>query len=59
MSPNPEETADLVTFTEEILNEEFYFFCEVSVASVKRILSKYHTKHLLFRTYINTEFQKN
>ena len=26
MSPNPEETADLVTFTEEIFNEEFYFF---------------------------------
>ena len=26
MSPNPEETADLVTFTEEILNEELYFF---------------------------------
>ena len=25
MWPNPQETADLVTFTEEILNENFIF----------------------------------
>ena len=30
MSPNPQETADLVTFTEEILNGKLRFFCAVS-----------------------------
>ena len=35
-----------------------FIFWEVSVASVKRISGKYHTQHLLFRTYINTEFWK-
>ena len=27
MCPNPQETADLVTLTEEILNKELYFLC--------------------------------
>ena len=27
MCPNPQETADLVTFTEEILNGKLYFLC--------------------------------
>ena len=27
--PNPQETADLVTFTEEILNRKFHFLCSV------------------------------
>ena len=27
MWPNPQETADLVTFTEEILNGKFYYLC--------------------------------
>ena len=27
MWPNPQETADLVTFTEEILNEKLHFVC--------------------------------
>ena len=27
MCPNPQETVDLVTFTEEILNKELYFLC--------------------------------
>ena len=29
MSPNPEETADLVTFTEEILNRKPHFLCSI------------------------------
>ena len=29
MWPNPQETADLVTFTEEILNEKLHFLCNV------------------------------
>ena len=28
--PNPEETADLVTFTEEIRNGKLHFLCSVS-----------------------------
>ena len=27
MQPNPQETADLVTFTEEILNGKLHFLC--------------------------------
>ena len=30
MWPNPQETPDLVTFTEEILNEKLHFFCAVN-----------------------------
>ena len=29
MWPNPQETANLVTFTEEILNGKFHFLCSV------------------------------
>ena len=29
MRPNPQETADLVTFTEEVLNEKLHFLCSV------------------------------
>ena len=32
MWPNPQETADLVTFTEEILNRKLSFFCSVSMS---------------------------
>ena len=32
MWPNPQETADLVTFTEEILNEKLHFLCSVRIA---------------------------
>ena len=30
MRPNPQETADLVLFTEEILNVRFHFLCSVT-----------------------------
>ena len=29
MRPNPQKTTDLVTFTEEILNEKLHFLCSV------------------------------
>ena len=29
MRPNPQETANFVTFTEEILNGKLHFFCSV------------------------------
>ena len=31
MWPNPQETTDLVTFTEEILNGKLYFVCAVQI----------------------------
>ena len=40
MWPNPQETADLVTFTEEILNGKPHFFC--SVPSLDMILTDHH-----------------
>ena len=33
MGPNPQETADLVTFTEEILNGKLHFSCSESVTT--------------------------
>ena len=35
MSPNPQGTADLVTFNEEILNDKLHFLCSVSRTPVK------------------------
>ena len=29
MRPNPQETADLLTFTEEVLNGKLHFLCSV------------------------------
>ena len=31
MWPNPQETADLVTFTDEILNWKLHFLCSVRI----------------------------
>ena len=31
MCPNPQETADLVTFTEQTLNEKLHFLCSADV----------------------------
>ena len=31
MWPNSQETTDLATFTEEILNEKLYFLCSVAI----------------------------
>ena len=35
MWPNPQEPADLVTFTEEILNEKLHFLCSDKSSAVK------------------------
>ena len=32
MGSNPQETEDLVTFAEEILDEKFHFVCSISFA---------------------------
>ena len=34
MWPNPQETSDLVTFTEEILNGELHFLCSNMIIKV-------------------------
>ena len=34
MSPNPQFPADLVTFTEEILNEKLHLLCSVEVVVI-------------------------
>ena len=36
MWPNPQETAGLVTFTEEILNGKLHFLCSVSASMKKK-----------------------
>ena len=40
MGPNQQETADLVTFTEEILNGKLHFLCSVRCRIKTRTLSK-------------------
>ena len=42
MWPNPQETADLVTFTEEILNGKLHFLCSATIELViiKKIMRK-------------------
>ena len=44
MWPNPQETADLVTFTGEILNGKLHFLCSDSLSYLKLSISK-----LIFR----------
>ena len=39
MWPNSQETADLVPFTEEILNEELHFLCSADDTIVKLMIS--------------------
>ena len=39
MRPNPQESADLVTFTEEILNGKLHFLCSVKYQMFDRILN--------------------
>ena len=39
MSPNPQETEDFVTFTEEILNGTPYFFVQCSLIKEKEMAS--------------------
>ena len=50
MWPNPQETADLVTFTDEILNEELHFLYSVNITNFKWFLSK-----ILKQTYAETD----
>ena len=40
MSPNPQEPADLATFTEEILNGKLHFLCSVSKRNEWKFPSK-------------------
>ena len=38
MRPNSQKTADLVTFTEEILNGKLHFLCSVDYISIEFLL---------------------
>ena len=46
MWQNPQETADLVTFTKEILNWKLHFLCSVSSVAIIDIESKFNNKIL-------------
>ena len=54
MWPNPQFPADLVTFTDEILNEKFHFLCEIALCSFESknqianvLLEEWFIKHPL------------
>ena len=59
MWPNPQETADLVTFTDEILNEKLHFLCSGKVLSSRLLnvfvkisfMSKYYTGYSLQKDF--------
>ena len=51
MRPNPQETADLVTFAEEILDEKFHFVCSISFGQRKGI-SCIHCLQLFVPTFV-------
>ena len=55
MSPNPQETADLVTFTEEILNGKHFFFC--SVITFKHILKSIISESFKYIVLTKTDTQ--
>ena len=40
MWPNPQETADSVTFTEEILNGKLHFLCRVNSERASQVCLK-------------------
>ena len=57
MWPNPQKTADVVTFTEEILNGNFHFLCSDSVA-VYPLYFRYNiwlTKNIFKRCYLQLD----
>ena len=61
MWPNPQETADLVTFTEEILNEKLHFLCSESNNSDSDLLfsrngNKKRTCFIIFLIFANFSF---
>ena len=41
MWPNPQETADLVTFTGEILTGKLHFLCSASIITMRRVTIMY------------------
>ena len=45
MRPNPQETVDLVTFPEEILNGKVQFLCSVSQPTETRFAAKASKNH--------------
>ena len=56
MWPNPQFPADLVTFTEEILNEKLHFLCRVSKISKVEVHAGYsqrleYFKRVYFQPY--------
>ena len=59
MWPNPQETADLVTFTEENLNGKLQFLCSVVAnppykdTQIRSSLSESFSKFLILTTSVN------
>ena len=63
MRPNPQETADLVTFTEEILDRKLHLLCSVCCQYIyKDTLSLRRTflrKHAILLKYDDFDFLVN
>ena len=51
MSPNPQETADLVTFTEKILNITLFSMLYILRASCKKLVLSFHNLYLVGLKY--------
>ena len=56
MWPNPQETADMVKFTEEILNRKLHFLCSVQdfyQFITKLLMIKFYDQILLWFLFVN------
>ena len=54
MWPNPQETPDLVTFTEEILNETLHFLCSKTCFTMREFM-KYLFDEIIW-AYLNLDY---
>ena len=52
MWPNPQETADMVTFTEKILNGKRHFLCSVRSSKWKLGIWKCQIRNKCFRQFL-------
>ena len=57
MLPNPQETADLVTFTEEILNGKLHFLC--SARYTEETTNKFIKKHMIMFMFVYFMLRKS
>ena len=60
MWPNPQFPANLITFTEEIVNGKLHFLCRekgTAVRKLKFLLKSWHSRHDLHKDFYTEYFE--